>query len=131
MIRLSVLSVKKRPMKGSMDATVRDSAQISNFPTMITDGSAGCGMTAHGRCAEQICLVCPIAFHPEKIQAAFVRCFASLFYTYRKYLYPAMGDQKAAGKIYRFNMDGFLKSIPRESATYVQMLQQTQSELYF
>ncbi|KAI9789695.1 MAG: hypothetical protein M1816_005870 [Peltula sp. TS41687] len=87
----------------------------------------GCGMIAHGRCAEQICLVCPVAFHPEQIQAAFVRCFASLLYTYRKYLYPAIGDQKAAGKIYRFNMDGFLKSIPRESATYVQMLQQTQT----
>lgn len=83
-------------------------------------------MTAHGRCSEQIGLVCPIAFRAEQIQAAFVRCFASLFYTYRKFLQPATGDQKAGGKVYRFNMDGFLKSMPRENASYVQMLQQTQ-----
>lgn len=103
-------------------------AWIRGLQQWDTNRNEGCDMTAHGRCAEQICLVCPIAFHPDQIQAAFVRCFASLFYTYRKFLYPAIGDQKVAGKIYRFNMDGFLKSIPRESANYVQMLQQTQGE---
>jgi hypothetical protein len=83
-------------------------------------------MTAHARCTEAICLVCPVAFHPEQIQAAFVRCFASLLFTYRKYMLPATGSQRAGGKSYRFNMDGFLKSIPRENAQYVAMLQQTQ-----
>lgn len=86
----------------------------------------GCGIYAHGRCAQQICIVCPAAFHPEQIRAAFVRCFASLFYTYRKYLQPATSDQKKAGMLYRFNMDGFLRSLPRENADYMHVLQQTQ-----
>ncbi|KAI9785749.1 MAG: hypothetical protein M1839_008766, partial [Geoglossum umbratile] len=85
-----------------------------------------CSISAHGRCTSQICLVCPIAFFPDQIRAAFVRCFASLFYTYRKFLQPATGDQKKAGKLYRFNMEGFLKSMPHENAVYMQMMQQTQ-----
>lgn len=88
----------------------------------------GCGMSAHGRCAPQICIVCPAAFHPEQVRAAFVRCFASLFYTYRKFLQPASGDQKKAGMLYRFNMEGFLRSLPRENADYVHTLQQTQGK---
>ncbi|KAI9829213.1 MAG: hypothetical protein M1826_005808 [Phylliscum demangeonii] len=88
---------------------------------------SGCHLTAHGRCSEHIGLVCPVAFHSEHIQAAFVRCFASLFFTYRKFLTPATGEAKAAGKIYRLNMDGFLKSLPRDTASYVLMLQQTQA----
>lgn len=36
------------------------------------------------------------------------------------------GRTAQGGKLYRFNMDGFLKSIPRENAQYVHMLQQTQ-----
>ena len=89
---------------------------------------AGCSLSAHGRCAQQICLVCPIAFHPEQIRAAFVRCFASLFYTYRKFLLPATGEQKKAKMLYRFNMDGFLRSLPHENAEYVRVLQQTQGK---
>ena len=88
----------------------------------------GCGVSAHGRCAPRICIVCPAAFHPEQIRAAFVRCFASLFYTYRKFLQPASGDQKKAGMLYWFNMSGFLKSVPRENADYVSTLQQTQGK---
>ncbi|KAI9867195.1 MAG: hypothetical protein M1813_009473 [Trichoglossum hirsutum] len=87
---------------------------------------SNCNINAHGRCTNQICLVCPVAFHQDQIHAAFVRCFASLFYTYRKFLQPATGDQKKAGKLYRFNMDGFLKSMPHENAIYMQMMQQTQ-----
>lgn len=86
----------------------------------------GCGIASHSRCAHQICVVCPAAFHPEQIRAAFVRCFASLFYTYRKYMQPASGDQKKAGMIYRFNMEGFLRSLPHENADYIQTLRQTQ-----
>ncbi|KAL8673041.1 MAG: hypothetical protein Q9168_002533 [Polycauliona sp. 1 TL-2023] len=87
----------------------------------------GCGINAHARCAQQICIVCPAAFHPEQIRAAFVRCFASLFYTYRKYLQPATGDQKKAGMLFHFNMNGFLRSLPHEAADYLGILQQTQS----
>lgn len=87
---------------------------------------SGCGTTAHGRCASQVVLVCPAAFHPEQVRAAFARCFASLFYTYRKFLRPANGEQKKSGMVYRFAMDEFLRSLPHENADYVATLQQTQ-----
>lgn len=86
----------------------------------------GCGIFAHVKCAQEICIVCPAAFHPEQIRAAFVRCFAALFYTYRKYLQPPNKDQKKAGLLYAFNMDGFMKSLPHENADYMRVLQQTQ-----
>lgn len=89
---------------------------------------SGCGLIAHARCAQQICVVCPAAFHPEQIRAAFARCFAALFYTYRKFLQPPNKDQIKAGQLYGFNMPGFLRSLPHENAEYMQMLQQTQSE---
>lgn len=85
-----------------------------------------CKLTVHNRCASQVCLVCDAAFHPDQIRAAFVRCFASLFYTYKKYLQPASGDKKKAGMHYTFNMDAFLKSLPHEHAEYIAVLQQTQ-----
>lgn len=89
---------------------------------------SGCSVSAHGRCAQQVCLPCPAAFHPEQVRAAFVRCFASLFYTYRKFLLPATSEQKKSGMVYRFNMDGFLKSLPHENADYLRVLQQTQGK---
>lgn len=89
---------------------------------------SGCGINAHARCAQHICLVCPAAFHSEQVRAAFVRCFASLFYTYRKFLTPAAGDQKKAGMLFHFNMNGFLRSLPHETADYMGVLQQTQGE---
>lgn len=86
----------------------------------------GCSATAHSRCTNQVYIVCPAAFHPQQVRAAFVRCFASLFYTYRKYLLPASGDQKKGGMLFRFNMEGFLRSLPHENADYMHVLQQTQ-----
>ena len=88
----------------------------------------GCGMHSHARCAQQVGLVCPVAFYPDQVRAAFVRCFASLLYTYRKYLQPATGESKKAGLLYRFNMDGFTKSLPSENAEYAAMLKQTQGQ---
>ena len=87
---------------------------------------SGCFMHVHSRCAQQIGLVCPAAFFPDQIRAAFVRCFASLLYTYRKYLSPATGESKKAGLLYKFNQDAFRKSLPHENAEYVTMLQETQ-----
>lgn len=87
---------------------------------------SGCNANAHPRCVHTACVVCPAAFHAEQVRAALVRCFASLFYTYRKYLQPATGDQKRSGMIYRFNMEGFLRSLPHENADYMHVLQQTQ-----
>lgn len=87
---------------------------------------SACRTVVHGRCISQICLVCPVTFHPEQVRAAFVRCFASLLYTYKKFLRPATGDKKRAGLTYSFNMEGFLKSLPHENAEYMTFLQQTQ-----
>ena len=90
----------------------------------------GCSVSAHGRCVQQVCLPCPAAFHPEQLRAAFVRCFASLFYTYRKFLHPASNEQKKSGMLYHFSMDGFLRSLPHENAEYTRMLQQTQGKRF-
>ncbi|KAK2803988.1 hypothetical protein FQN50_006794 [Emmonsiellopsis sp. PD_5] len=87
---------------------------------------SNCRTTVHTRCASQISLVCPVAFYPEQVRAAFVRCFASLLYTYKKFLRPASGERKKAGLTYHFNMDAFLKSLPHEHAEYMSVLQQTQ-----
>ncbi|KAI5784595.1 AEX-3 domain-containing protein [Geopyxis carbonaria] len=86
-----------------------------------------CRVVLHSRCAHHVVLPCAVAFYPDQIRASFVRCFASLFYTYRKYLGPPSSDGKKGGKIFRFNMDGFLKSMPHENSIYVQMLEQTQA----
>lgn len=88
----------------------------------------GCGTTAHGRCAQEIYIVCPAAFFPDQIRAAFVRFFASLLYTYRKFMRLADSSQKKSGMLFSFNMDGFVRSLPAENAEYVAMLQQTQGE---
>ncbi|KAJ5133994.1 hypothetical protein N7526_005359 [Penicillium atrosanguineum] len=85
-----------------------------------------CKLTVHNRCASQVCLVCDAAFHPDQIRAAFVRCFASLFYTYKKYLVPASSEKRKAGMYYVFNMEAFMKSLPSEHAEYIAVLQQTQ-----
>ncbi|KAF2256648.1 DENN-domain-containing protein [Trematosphaeria pertusa] len=87
----------------------------------------GCSTYAHGRCVGTICIVCPTAFRPDQVRASFVRCFASLLYTYRRYMVPPTGDQKRAGMIYQFKMDDFMKSMPHENAQYMSVLQQTQA----
>ncbi|KAI9671866.1 MAG: hypothetical protein M1831_003394 [Alyxoria varia] len=87
----------------------------------------GCGSLAHGRCISQICMVCPVAFHPDQIMAAFVRCFASLFYTYRKFMASTGIDKKKAGQYYKFNSEGFLRSVPHDTVEYMSMLRETQA----
>ena len=91
---------------------------------------SACSIFAHARCAQQICIVCPAAFHPEQVRAAFARCFAALFYTYRKFLQPVNKDQKKAGMVHSFSMDGFIRSLPHENADYVKdVLKETQGML--
>ncbi|KAK4867397.1 hypothetical protein LT330_000907 [Penicillium expansum] len=87
---------------------------------------SACKLIVHNRCASMVCLPCDAAFHPDQIRAAFVRCFASLFYTYKKFLLPASGDKKKSGMYYNFNMEAFMKSLPSEHAEYIAILQQTQ-----
>jgi len=84
-------------------------------------------MHVHPRCLAAVCLVCPVAFRADQVRAAFVRCFASLFYTYRRFLHPASGDRRKAGLIYHFNMDQFLRSVPHGDSEYMSMLRQTQA----
>lgn len=86
-----------------------------------------CSTFSHGRCLGQVSLVCPAAFHADRVRAAFVRCFASMFYTYRKYLNRPTREQKSSGQLYGFDMEGFLKSLPHEQQEYTAMLKQTQA----
>jgi hypothetical protein len=85
----------------------------------------------HSRCAQELFIVCPSAFYPEQVRAAFARCFASLFYTYRKHMQAPTTEQRKTGMMYRFNMVEFLKSLPPEHADYINVLQQTQGRLRF
>lgn len=89
---------------------------------------SGCGVTVHSRCGFQLYIVCPIAFHPEQVRAAFVRCFASLFYTYKKFMSTPTPEQRKNGMCYRFDLNSFLRSMPHENAGYIAVLQQTQGE---
>ncbi|KAK4943634.1 hypothetical protein LTR66_014588 [Elasticomyces elasticus] len=93
----------------------------------ITFDTVGCALCAHPRCVSSVVLPCPPAFRADAVHAAFVRCFASLFYTYRRFLQPASGDRRKAGLLYHFNMEGFMKGIPHENAEYLSMLRQTQA----
>ncbi|KAL1600302.1 hypothetical protein SLS59_005929 [Nothophoma quercina] len=88
---------------------------------------SGCTTYVHARCAPSICIVCPTAFRPDQVRASFVRCFASLLYTYRRYLVPASGDRKKSGMHYQFKMEEFMKAQPAENVQYLTALQQTQS----
>ncbi|KAF2101053.1 dDENN domain-containing protein [Rhizodiscina lignyota] len=88
---------------------------------------SGCNTYAHGRCAMKIYIVCPAAFHADQIRAAFVRCFASLLYTYRRFLGPANSEQKKNGMMSKFSPEGFLRSMPHEAVEYMQEFQQTQA----
>ena len=88
---------------------------------------SSCGITVHHWCLEAVCLPCPAAFRADQVRAAFVRCFASLFYTYRRFLHPASGDRRKAGMIYHFGMDQFLKSVPHGDSEYMNMLRETQA----
>lgn len=86
----------------------------------------GCGSISHGRCLGVACLVCPVAFDAERVRAAFVRCLASLLYTYRKHLGRPSREQKANGQIYAFDMAGFIRSLPYDQQDYAVMMRDTQ-----
>ena len=110
------------------DESFRCNGKFSSFTFRpgLANSISACGVTVHPRCIPSICLVCPVAFRTDQVRAAFVRCFASLFYTYRKFLHPASGERRKAGMIYHFNMDQFMKSVPHGDDEYMHMLRQTQ-----
>lgn len=88
-----------------------------------------CSTASHGRCLGWCSLVCPSAFHADRVRAAFVRCFANLFYTYRKHLGRPSKEQKSRGQLYGFDMNAFMKGLPSDQQEYITMLQQTQGKL--
>ena len=107
-------------------------AQVSHLlfqgrASIQANSSTGCGITVHYQCLGAVCHVCPVVFRADQIRAAFVRCFASLFYTYRRFLHPASGERRKQGMFYHFNMDQFLKSVPHGDSEYMVMLRQTQA----
>lgn len=87
---------------------------------------SGCSVVVHPRCVPNVTLCCPTAFRADQVRAAFVRCFASLFYTYRRFMHPASGDRRKAGLFYHFNEDQFMKSLPHGDSEYMLMIRQTQ-----
>ncbi|OAP55697.1 hypothetical protein AYL99_09849 [Fonsecaea erecta] len=88
---------------------------------------SGCGFVIHDRCVQNIAIVCSAAFYPDQIRAAFVRCMASLLYTYRKFMLPATPQKKKLGAVYTFDSDAFTRSLTPDHAAYMGMLQQTQA----
>lgn len=88
----------------------------------------GCNCLVHNRCLGFVCLVCPVAFHADRVRAAFVRCLASLLFTYRKYLGRPTKLQKENGQLYAFDMNGFIKSLPYDQHEYAVMMRDTQGE---
>lgn len=88
---------------------------------------SGCGCRSHSRCLVSASLVCPRAFHADRVRAAFVRCLASLLYTYRKHLGRPTKEQRANGQLYGFDMGGYIKSLPYDQQEYATMMKDTQS----
>ena len=88
---------------------------------------SGCGFVIHDRCVDQISVVCSAAFYPDQVRAAFARCMASLFYTYRKFMQPAPAHKRKLGSVYSFNHEAFVKRLPPDHAAYMEMLHQTQA----
>jgi hypothetical protein len=96
----------------------------------VTDGfyrCSGCGFVIHGRCTHEITVVCPAAFYPDQVRAAFARSFAALFYTYKKFMNLATAEQKKKGQAYAFEYAAFHRSLPPDVAEYIEMLNQTQA----
>jgi len=87
-----------------------------------------CHSLSHGRCLGVVSLVCPQAFHAERVRAAFARCFASLLYTYRKHLGRPTKAQRDSGQIYAFDMEGFIKSLPHDQQDYARIMKDTQGK---
>ncbi|CAK7267328.1 hypothetical protein SEPCBS57363_002534 [Sporothrix epigloea] len=88
---------------------------------------AGCKCLAHNRCLGFASLVCPEAFNADKVRAAFVRCLASIFYTYRKHLARPTREQKANGQMFAFDINAFIRSLPYDQQEYVSLLRNTQA----
>lgn len=111
-----------------------DSAEASSVCTICEDKSEGdglykcrgCGCLSHNRCLGVVSIVCPEAFHAERVRAAFVRCQASLLYTYRKHLGRPTREQRANGQVYAFDTEAFIRGSPHDQQDYATMMRDTQ-----
>lgn len=111
----------------------KDTASVCTICEERSEGDGfykcgACKTVAHGRCLGFVSLVCTEAFHADRVRAAFVRCLASLLYTYRKYLGKPSKQHKNSGQLYTFDMDGFIKSLPYDQQEYVTMMRETQGK---
>lgn len=114
----------------------KDTASVCTICEERSEGDGfykcgACKTVAHGRCLGFVSLVCTEAFHADRVRAAFVRCLASLLYTYRKYLGKPSKQHKNSGQLYTFDMDGFIKSLPYDQQEYVMMMRETQGMFSF
>lgn len=98
-------------------------------PNPNANRSLGCGITVHYQCLPSVTHICATAFRADQVRAAFVRCFASLFYTYRRHMHSPTPDQRKSGLLYHFHMDAFLKSVPHGNGEgeYMHLLRHTQA----
>ncbi len=90
-----------------------------------------CRLSVHQRCLDAVTLPClsPANFSPDRIRAAFLRCFASLLYNYRKYLEPIPVGQRQSsdGQLFNFKLSAFVRSASRDTIPYMEMLAETQA----
>lgn len=92
-----------------------------------------CRLIVHHRCLDSVTLPClsPTNFSPDRIRAAFLRCMTTLLIHYRKFLEPISRAQRTspstAGQLYNFKLSAFVRSAPRDSVAYMEMLAETQA----
>jgi hypothetical protein len=91
-----------------------------------------CRLNVHHRCLDAVTLPClsPANFSPDRIRAAFLRCFASMLYNYRKYMEPiAPNDRRPhdVGKHSNFKASAFTRAAPRDSVHFLDCLLDTQA----
>lgn len=110
----------KKPRQGAVQCTICNE-KCADEAYHCT----GCSIKAHAGCVPQVVHICPVAFRPDLVRAAFVRCFASLLYTYRRFVVNASGERRKSGLLYHFNLDAFIRSCPAENADYVELMRGT------
>lgn len=107
--------------------------ECSSAPVIPSHPSSNvdCPLTVHHRCLDFVTLPCfsPSNFSADRIRAAFLRCFASLVYGYRKYMEPIPAEGRAPSdeRIFNFKLQSFLRNASRDTVVYLEMLSDTQA----
>lgn len=104
-----------------------DTCTVCNMEIDTGLSCDGCRLKVHDSCIEQVNMPClPVCFNGERIRAAFLRFFSTLFYTYRKFMNPPNRGDAIRGKYFSFDMEGFILHHPRPIGSYLSELSQTQ-----